>query len=289
MRKKHTYQWSWLMVILLSFTFSCTERIDIELDSTYRRLVVYGTLTNDSIRHQIILSSTSDYFSNQPSPSISDALVELSFNGQTLLLQENDTVPGSYECPEAFRGVPGTTYRLDISQVDVDMDGEIENYHAESTMPQGSTLEAIQLDYYSFPQISGYAVSILGSHPRDQKDWFSFMFIKNGDLLTDTLMKYTVLADDLFDDGWFVGLPVGFLNDDDPRQAVHPGDTVTLEMNSIEQVFYDFITEAQMEMMGNIPLFSGPPANVPTNISDGGMGIFAAYAVERASAVADGK
>lgn len=288
MRKRNnTYGWSWLIVFLLSITFSCTERIDIELDSTYRRLVVYGTVTNDSIRHQVILSSTSDYFSNQPSPSISGALVELSFDAQTLLLQENDTVPGTYECPEAFRGMPGTTYRLDISQVE--MNGEIESYFAESTMPQGSTLASIDLDYFSFTQISGYAVSMYGSHPPEQKDWFSFKFIKNGDLLTDTLMKYTVLADDLFDDGGFNGLPVGFLNDDDPRQAVHPGDTVTLEMNSIEQVFYDFISEAQLEIAGNNPLFSGPPANVRTNISNGGMGIFAAYYLERASAIPGGK
>ena len=174
MRKRNTYGWSWLTVFLLSITFSCTERIDIELDSTYRRLVVYGTVTNDSIRHQVILTASSDYFSNQAAPSISGALVELSFNGQTLLLPEIDSIPGTYESPEAFRGVCGTTYRLDISQVDMDMNGESESYHAESTMPEGTELDTIELTYFSFPQISGYVVAIHGSHPRGQKDWFSY-------------------------------------------------------------------------------------------------------------------
>ena len=160
MRKRNTYRWSWLTVFLLSITFSCTERIDIELDSTYRRLVVYGTVTNDSIRHQVILSTSSDYFSNQAAPSVSGALVELSFNGQTLLLPEIDSIPGTYETSEAFRGLRGTTYRLDISQVDVDMNGERESYFAESTMPEGTELDTIELKYVSFSQFAGYAVAI---------------------------------------------------------------------------------------------------------------------------------
>ena len=50
---------------------SCTERIDIELDSTYRRLVVQGAVTSDSVRQRVLLTTTSDYFSNQPSPLVS--------------------------------------------------------------------------------------------------------------------------------------------------------------------------------------------------------------------------
>ena len=35
---------------------ACTEIIDIELDSTYKRLVVYGTITTDSAHHQVQLT-----------------------------------------------------------------------------------------------------------------------------------------------------------------------------------------------------------------------------------------
>ncbi len=64
-----------------------------------------------------------------------------------------------------------------------------------------------------------------------------------------------------------------------------PGDTVTLELNSIDQAYYDFVGDAQLEIWGNNPLFSGPPANVRSNIDNDAIGIFTAYSIERASAI----
>jgi len=262
---------------------SCTERIDIELDSTYKRLIVQAEITSDSLHHRVILTSSGDYFANQPPPPVSGAMVEISFNDQVLLLSENDSLPGIYESPDAFRGTPGTSYRLDISEVDVDLDGEYESYQSSSTMASGSELHSIELRYFQSPVISGYLVQMYANHPPDQRDWFSFKLLKNKELVTDTLIKYNVFSDDLFDDGYIPGLPVGFLSDDDPLQSGRPGDTITLELNSIEQVFYDFISGAQQEIVGNNPLFSGPPANVVSNISNGAMGIFTAYSVQRAT------
>lgn len=285
MRMRFTYhRWFILIVALLSAS-ACTERIDIELDSTYQRLVVEGAVTTDSVRHYVLLSITSDYFFNKPSPRIRNALVEFTFGDETLLLTENDTVPGRYETPYAFRGVPGTTYELDISELDVNQDGEAERYHASSIMPGGPELHSIELRYYPTPVLSGYTVFMYASHPPHQRDWFGFKLIKNSDMLTDSLMKYSVLSDDLFDSGYFPGLPVGFLSDDDPRQAVHPGDTVTFELNCIEEVYYNFVTEAQLEIVGNYPLFSGPPANVVSNLTNGAQGIFAAYSIQRVSVI----
>jgi hypothetical protein len=104
-------------------------------------------------------------------------------------------------------------------------------------------------------------------------------------MLTDSLSKYSVLSDDIFDSGYFPGLPVGFLSDDDPRQAVHPGDTITFELNCIDEFYYNFVTEAQLEINGNYPLFSGPPANVVTNLDNDAQGIFTAYSIQRISAI----
>ena len=73
--------------------------------------------------------------------------------------------------------------------------------------------------------------------------------------------------------------------DEDPREALMPGDTVTLELNSIDLDYYNFIVDAQLEIMGNNPLFSGPAANVRSNIDNQGKGIFTAYPVQRVSAI----
>lgn len=283
MRTVLTY-FRWLTAGTMFLASACTERIDIELDSTYRRLVVEGAVTTDSVNHQVRLSLSSDYFYNQPSPRLSGARVEISFGEENLVLEELDNEPGCYETPYAFRGVPGTTYSLEISQVDVDEDGMEESYHASSTMPGGAELHEIVLRYFETPVVSGYQVNLYASHPLDQRDWFGFKLIKNSDLLTDSLMKYSVLSDDLFDTGYFPGLPVGFLSDDEPREAVISGDTVTLELDCIEQAYYNFVTDAQLEMVGYNPLFSGPPANVSSNI-DGAQGIFTAYSIQRTSVI----
>jgi hypothetical protein len=151
-------------------------------------------------------------------------------------------------------------------------------------MPGGAELHEIELRYFQTPVVSGYQVQMFASHPLDQRDWFGFRLIKNSDLLTDSLVKYSVISDDLFDTGYFPGLPVGFLSDDNPREEVTPGDTITLEMDCIDQAYYYFVSDAQIEIAGYNPLFSGPPANVYSNI-EGAQGIFAAYSIQRTSLI----
>lgn len=274
-----------MVLAALLLASACTEQIDIELDSTYARLVVEGAVSTDSINHSVVLSLTSNYFSNKPSPKVRDALVELKFGTESMVLEENDTIPGRYEAPYAFRGKIGTTYELDISQIDVDGDGVEEDYHASSTMPGGSELEKIELKYYPSSLVSGHTVFLYLYHPMELRDWFGIKLIKNSDMLTDSLFKYGVLSDELFDTGYLPGLPVGFLSDEDAREALQTGDTLSLELNCIEESYYNFVTEAQLEIAGNFPLFSGPPSNVVSNIDNGAMGIFAAYSIQRISVI----
>jgi hypothetical protein len=49
-----------------------------------------------------------------------------------------------------------------------------------------------------------------------------------------------------------------------------------VQMSSITKEYYNFIQEVQQAGI-QIPFFSGPPANVEGNISNGGVGFFAAY------------
>ncbi len=276
-----------ILISSIIIATACTEPVDIDLDSTYQRLVVEGYVNTDSLKHNVILSVTSDYFANETSPRISDAFVELSFGSETMQLIENETVPGLYEAPYAFRGVIGTTYDLYISQLDVNQDGIEEQYHASSTMPGGTELHSIELQYYPTAFASGYAVFMYANHPPEQWDWFGFRLLKNGVLLDSTLQNYSVISDDIFDDGYFPGIPVGYLSDDESEQAVYPGDTITLELHSIEEAYYNFVGAAQLEIVGYNPLFSGPSANIATNLNNGANGIFAAYSILRSYVIAD--
>ena len=287
MSLKITYRPVLIIITAVIIASACTEPVEIDLDSTYARLVVEGYVNTDSIKHSVILSVTSDYFANEASPRVSNAFIERAFEGETMQLLENDTVPGLYEAPHAFRGVIGTTYDLDISQLDVNQDGTEDQYHASSTMPGGTELVSIELKYYPTAVASGYGVFMYAFHPPEHRDWFGFKLIKNGILISNTLEEYSILSDDIFDDGYFPGIPVGFLSDDETEQAVHPGDTVTLELNCIDEAYYNFVSGAQLEIVGYNPLFSGPSANITSNLSNEAFGIFAAYSILRTYAIAE--
>jgi len=274
-----------LALMALVFLASCTERIEIELDSTYDRLVVNGKLTTDSIQHQVRLTTTSEYFSNAPAPSISGAVVEIRFDDRSLVLEEQDSVPGLYLTPFAFRGVEETSYELRISNVDVDGDGVMEQYESMAVMPVNARLDSIGMDHFTSPFGSGYRIYMYALDPPG-RNWYNLKFWKNRDLLTDTLIKYSVQSDDFYDEMYlFFGIPIGFYDDDNEREALLPGDTVTLELHGIEQAYYNFVIDAQLEIFGSNPLFSGPPANLRSNISNGAIGSFGVYSVARSSMI----
>lgn len=275
----------WVLVAVAAMMISCTEIIELELDSTYTRLVVEGSVTTDSLHHQVRLTTTADYFSNEPVPPVSGALVELTFGDGTLRYEEIDSLPGTYQSPVAFRGVIGNSYRLDISQVDMDGDGDPETYHAESTMPGSARFDSVTLDYFTTFFASGYQVYIYALDP-PERNWYNIRFWKNSDMLTDTLIKFNIQPDDLYNGKYlFYGIPIGFYNDEDPREALQPGDTVTVELNSIDEPYYNFILDAQLEIIGNNPLFSGPAANIRSNLDQEARGYFAAYSIVRSSVI----
>ena len=259
-RKYNRFLVALLLPLLLNT--SCTEIVQIDLDSTYTRLVVEGCVTDDSVKHQVLLTLSSDYFSNQAAPRVSDAVVYLDFEDVSLQMEEHDTIPGLYLTPHAFPGVIGTNYSLSINQVDVDENGTYETYHANSTMPGGVVFDSILLNYSSTPFGSGYEVYMFALDPPSE-DWYGFNFWKNSNLITPLLIDYGIQPDDFYNGKYlFYGIPIGYYSDDETEEQLFPGDTVTLELHSIDRAYYDFVGDAQLEIFGNNPLFSGPPANI---------------------------
>ncbi|MCA1747401.1 MAG: DUF4249 domain-containing protein, partial [Bacteroidales bacterium] len=78
-----------LLLFALPVFVSCTEIIEIDLDSTYSRLVVSGTITTDSINHPVKLTSTTDYFYNEPPPAVENADISVAFDDTIIFLRES--------------------------------------------------------------------------------------------------------------------------------------------------------------------------------------------------------
>ena len=277
-----------LHIILLPglFVMSCTERIDIELDTSNRRLVVYGEITTDFQYHSVSLTESAPYFSNEPPPPVSGAHVRVDFDSTTILYNEIPVESGIYRSEQPFRGIPGTQYHLTIENIDVDQEGGTEVYQASSVMPSSGYADSLGMERFQSPFFSGYQVRLYGPDP-PTREWYNYKLFRNDYPLNDNLSSFFVQSDDFFNGSYIYGLPIGFLDDDEPFESITPGDTVMLELNSISKTFYTFIQEAQNELSGNNPLFSGPPANVSSNIDQDALGIFTAYAIFRKTKIVE--
>ena len=274
-----------LITCVLTGIISCTERIDLELDKTFTRLVVYGEVTTDTTIHRVRLTKTSDYFSNSPPLAVSGAEVSISSGQEVFILFENPDHPGLYESSPDFYGVPGKTYHLRIENVDIDNDGNSKVYEASSFMPLLNPLDSIALKYTQTSFFSGWEVQVYSLDPADSRDFYAFKVYKNRILQTDTLTEYFVQSDDFFNGNYTNGITSQFLNDDKPDEKALPGDTITFEINAINNEFFIFVQEAQSEVFPSTPLFGGPSANISTNISNGAIGIFHAYSLDRKTTV----
>jgi len=270
-----------LFSLLLILVVSCTERIDIQLDDSYTRLVVDGSITTDTMAHTVVLTSTSSYFYNQPSPPVTGALVTISDGSQVFNLSE--VKPGIYSTAPDVYGIPGKTYSINIKLANEI--GGYADYSATSTLFPVHPLDSISLVYHPEWSTSGiWEVKCYVEEP-PTIDFYRFLLLKNQILLTDTLNEWFVTDDVLFNGNNTNGLAIAYLDQGNPDQGLRPGDTITTEVNSIGKEYYNFLMEAQSELFGSNPLFSGPPANIKGNISNGAVGFFAAYSATHSYAI----
>ena len=120
---------------------SCTERIEIELDSTYTRLVVEGHITNDTTTHWVRLTQSKDYYISNSVAAARNATVTLDDGFETITLHENKQLPGYYATPEDYYGVPGRVYSLDI-HLEEEV-GEIKDYSANCELRPVAEIDSI--------------------------------------------------------------------------------------------------------------------------------------------------
>ena len=268
---------SFLSVLLVS----CTEKIDIKLDDSYTRLVVDGSVTTDTMAHTVRLSTTSSYYYNLPSPAVSGARVSITDGQVTYNLHEDSA--GVYRTSPSAYGVNGHKYTLNIELASPI--GGYTDYSASSTLNSVTPMDSINLQFHK--DWSEHGIWEIKSYVLEPPtvDFYRFLVSVNDKMLTDSLNEWTITDDKFFNGNYTSGLPVGYLDQGNPYQALAEGDTVEVETNNIEKAYFDFIATAQLELFGSNPLFSGPPANITGNISNGGFGFFSAYSVTRSKVI----
>ncbi len=269
------------MVILISSVLilsSCTERIDIEVGTTYTRLAVEAYITPIEGRQWVKLTKTADYFSNVKPEGVSNAQITVDVGNSTLNFTEDTLQPGLYIAPDVFVGVPGVEYFLRI-ELSEEINGE-KSYQAIETMPYpAENIDSIGLEY--LPQWEIWMVKLYALEPPTE-DFYMFNGYVNGKIITDSVSRKNISDDRLFNGNYTSGATVMVVRDNE----IEEGDIFTLELSNITKSYAEYMSQLQTELQPNDPLFSGPPANVSSNITNDAVGYFACYPSKFSSTIA---
>lgn len=264
----------YLAILMYGSWISCTERIEIELDEEDVRLVVEGSISNEHVNHSVRLTQSTSYFYNQEPPAIRGARVVLNDGNRDITLVERAGDPGFYFTPMLFSGQPGATYKLDIELPEA-ISGSA-TYTAEATMPDSKfVLDSIGIEYNR--DFDFWLVKVYAQDP-PTVDFYRFDTYLNGLNGNDTTSRAVATHDRFFNGRNTNGFAIAFYD----GEILSPGDTITMIMSAISEDYYYFYSELVDESGFQNPLFSGPPANIRTNIIGGGLGYFYARQVRKA-------
>ncbi len=254
------------LLLGLMFT-SCDEVIDIDVPDNTEKIVVEGQITTEVDSSYVRLTKSLGYFDNtNATPLVTDAVVDV--NG----ISFNHIGNGVYKASSGYVGTIGSIYNLKIT-------------HQGKTYTSSSTLEPMfEIDTvvsYFKPASGfieeGYAVAYLAkdNRARTKYTYFRFGFTNTEDTEgKDSLFDVRILFDNR---NSIINEPFVF---ELPFLRLQPNDTALLIFRSIDEPVNRYYQALSNRGNAGGP-FSTPPANLPTNINGGALGLFAAYDVKR--------
>jgi hypothetical protein len=262
--------------------------MDITTDNAAPRLVITGCITTEAMPHIISISQTVGYFGNEEVKTYSDAIVKIND------VRLHSLGSGQYATAASFVGTPGQTYALDV-ELDYDGNGIPEHYTAETTVPAMHVLDSVSLQLaISTTTDPVWAIFV---HFQDQpgpNTYGAHLYINDMQYTSKIQRYYVNVFGETTAEGQYINFPVFSIRrelnwDEDEKIHLYTGDNITFELNELNTVYYDFLRAAKREISGGNPLFAGPPANVPGNISGGALGVFGAYTISRKSVILEEK
>lgn len=263
--KKYRVLYICLSILFCSFgIISCEKEIDVDLNSVEPKIVIEGRIAKDSIA-KISITKTKDFNTNNDFPPVFGAVVTISDDrGNSEVLDQNKD--GLY-ISERIRGKENVTYYLNVKV-------EGEEYTSVSKMPELVEIDTITMYYiptfgYSVPMVAFYDPAGVQNYYRNML-YLNRVRMDIGDETTDTKQRDGVYVERM--------LPV-FDNEKEDSRKVEKGDTILVEMQSIDEGAFRFFET--LSFMG------ASQTNPTTNIQGGALGYFSAYALDRKQIIAD--
>lgn len=265
-----------VLLFFSAFLFlSCEKTVLLDLKQMPAKIVIEGLVTNQPNYQFVKISRTSRFYESGTTPRVTDAtiFVEDDLGNQFSYVHNPSNQPDSsgYYFPVVpFVGVIGRTYTLTAT-----VDGE--NYRAEDKLYSVTSIDSLEYqinnDEQDDPKEDGkfYEVLMYAKEPLETSDYYLFKFFRN-----DSLKLYNP-ADIYFADDKTLGEKIHGV----PSPVYYSvGDSARVEMYSLSRDGFVFYSDLFNLINSDGGMFSPPPANSRTNLSNGALGFFQVSAIE---------
>lgn len=256
-------------VLTVAFLSSCTEIIDIDINSSEPEVVVEATVPlNEPAK--VILTKSIDLNVTNAFSNVQNAVVTITDSeGNSEILTEQ--MPGIYS-GVSITGKVGTTYHLSVKTDD-------KIISSDCKIPEYVAIDSISVLNSIYPGGGGpmgdaqsadfYEVNVTYSDPADRQNYYRIVLFLNGVPLSGNNVY-----DDRFTNGNQVTNTLIMYN-----PLIKNGDKIMIEMQCIDKAVFDYFDSLGNSAMG--PRNSSSPANPYTNLTGGLLGFFSAHTVER--------
>lgn len=271
------------ILLLLLLTLSCQKEIELDYRDIEPVVSIEGRVTNEQV--YVLITRTRSMNDSVKSRGIGGAVVTISSEDGTEQLVY-DARDGYYRPASGMKGVPGRTYRLDVT-----LDGH--QYAATSTMPRQAPIVSTQFIWQSLldngmlmyemwatdpePDVRNYYWYRVDRRAKDPKvrqkqgtDAYRWSSFDDRGAINARIYRDIMCVNEEMMDGQDI-------EDDQLKSILFDGDTITLQLMTIDRAMFEYYQSLSVgQRMG---------ANPISNISGGCLGYFAAGSVSHADSV----
>lgn len=264
-----------LAVIILGLSVACEEVVIIDLDQTDTILVVDGLLTDRNQVHQVRLSQSIDFYGSDI-PPVTQAIVEVEDgSGNRFSYTHNpegyDSLNGIYFSDFAFQGQIGQYYTLTVKLEGV-------SYEATDTLRFVTAIDSLSVKEdptaVKDPDNDGeiYQIILYAQEPQATRDFYYFRFYR--DAMPESSDQVYAFDDEALG-STLDGLPSPVL--------FREGEVASVEIYSLTREQFVYYSDLSNILNSDGGMFSPPPANPRSNLSNGALGLWQVSAISEAS------
>ncbi len=272
-----------LLAILLygALLGGCQKSVILELaDQEDSFLIIEANILDDGFRQHIRVSLSTSYYNDSQGKGVSDARVWLQSSENKYVFNTNSSEEkwGFYYNDSVSSQVQGKELTMCIEYQGT-------SYTATSHWRPVPEIDSVTLKLNIFSELGFspdtlYEVQAHFMELPSEDDYYLFNLYVNGNIKTWRPPLKVVTSDKNMEE--YVTYSILNLSQDE----IEEGDVIQLEMRSISKENFEFynVFFFQTDFSGN-PFAGAPPANIPTNISNGARGFFQISSVNRKSIV----